>query len=228
MKKAIFFLFILCLWITSSFSQQINSFFSLRSGVSIPIGNFSSHNLNKGSFAQSGLNESIEGTWFFSHHLGVGGQVGFQLHPVNASALATTKVNADPFLTDLTIRSEPFQSIQALLGLYAGWPVGKNFTVTAKLLFGVLWAKTAYQLYKPTYYMTGPKYYEITSSKNYQLVFEPGMDIQHNLSHAIALKITTEMITKEMQFRFKTSQGIRTDSKQVGFVNVLLAMVVRL
>ena len=220
-------LFILIIFLSLHvFAQKGSGFIALSSGLSIPIADYASGDLDKGSFTTLGMNVSVEGAWFLTKHYGVGGQFGYQLHSVNASALATAKVIADPFLSDLTIRSDPFRVLHATAGIYGRWAIGKKFSVTGKLLGGVLWAKTPYQLYKPTYFLTGPDYYEITSSRDHKFFIEPGIGIQYKIASCLALKADTELISRKMQFGFNTWNGLRYDNKQISFINTLVALVI--
>ncbi len=211
-----------------SFAQHTNSFISLRSGVSIPLKPYNSHDLGKGSFTTLGINVSADGAWFFTAHFGVGGQVGLNLHPIDVSALARAKVNADPFLSNLTIRSDPFRIINAALGIYTHWNIGKNFWVNAKLLGGILWAHTAYQLYKPTYFLTGPDYYEITSAKDHKFILEPGIGLEYKMSSCFSIKADVELLSRTMQFGFNTWKGIRYDRKRISFINTVIGFAILL
>ena len=216
-------LFLLMVFLSlQSFAQRTNSFISLRSGISIPLKPYNSHDLEKGSFTQPGINLSADGAWFFTKHYGIGGQVGLNLHPINVSALARAKVDADPFLSDLTIRSDPFRVINATLGIYTHWNIGKNFSANAKLLGGILWANTAYQLYKPTYFMTGPGYYEITTARDHKFVLEPGIGIEYKISSCFALKADAELLGRTMRFGFNTWEGVRYERKPIRFLNAVI------
>jgi len=220
-------LFLLMIFLSlQSYAQHTNSFISLRSGVSIPLKPYSSHNLGKGSFTTLGINVSVDGAWFFTDHFGVGGQVGLNLHPVDVSALARAKVNADPFLSNLTIRSDPFRVINAALGIYTRWNMGENFSVNAKLLGGILWANTAYQLYKPTYFLAGPDYYEITTARDHKFILEPGIGMEYKISSCFALKADVELLSRTMQFGFSTWKGIRYDRKRISFINTVIGIAI--
>lgn len=211
-----------------SFAQHPNSFISLRSGVSIPLKPYNSHDLEKGSFTISGINVSLDGAWFFTTHFGAGGQVGLNLHPVDASALASAKVKADPFLSDLTIRADPFRIINATLGIYTRWDIGENFSVNAKLLGGILWVNTAYQLYKPTYFLTGPDYYEITTARDHKLILEPGIGLEYKIFPCFALKAEVELLSRTMQFGFNTWKGVRYERKRIDFINTVISFTLLL
>ena len=226
MKNRILILFLVLLSVPAV--AQYNGFIAIRSGASLPVGNYHAANLEKGSFAQPGLNVSINGAWFFSQHFGVGAQAGFQLHPIDVAKLTDVKIKTDPFLSDVVIRSEPFQVIQGGVGLYTRWSLTRTISAHAKVIGGMIWATTPYQLYKPTYFMAGPDYYEITSSKNRQLFVEPGVGIQFRINYCLALKVEAEWVNRTMKFGFLTNQGVRYDMKQISFINTLLGLVILL
>ena len=225
MRSKVIFLLMIFLHL-QSFAQHTNSFISLRSGVSIPLKPYNSHDLEKGSFTQPGINLSADGAWFFTKHYGIGGQAGLNLHPVDVSALSRAKVDADPFLSSLTIRSDPFRIINAALGIYTHWNIGKNFSVNAKLLGGILWANTAYQLYKPTYFLTGPDYYEITTARDHKFIIEPGIGLEYKISSCFALKADVELLSRTMQFGFNTWEGVRYDRKRISFINAVIGFAI--
>ncbi len=227
MKNRMIFLLMIFLSL-QSFAQHSNSFISLRNGISVPLKPYSSHNLGKGSFTTLGINVSMDGAWFFTDHFGIGGQIGLNLHPVDVSALARAKVNADPFLSDLIIRSDPFRVINAALGIYTRWNIGKNFSVNAKLLGGILWVNTAYQLYKPTYFLAGPAYYEITTAKDHKFILEPGIGLEYKISSCFAVKAEAELLSRTMQFGFNTWEGIRYDRKRISFINTVIGFAISL
>jgi len=227
MKNRLLFLLMVFMSL-QSFAQYANSFISLRSGVSIPLKPYGSHDLGKGSFTTLGINVSAEGAWFFTTHFGVGGQVGLNLHPIDVSALARAKVSADPFLSTLTIRSDPFRVVNATMGIYTHYNIGRNLSANAKLLGGIFWANTAYQLYKPTYFLTGPDYFEITSARDCKFILEPGVGLEYRISSFFALKADVELLSRTMQFGFNTWEGVRYDRKHIGFINAVIGLVVLL
>ncbi len=209
-------------------AQNEGSYISLHSGLSIPVGEYKAKNLENGCFTLPGLNIGIEGSWYFKKHLGIGGQFGFNLHPVDVRALGYEKVNADPFLLDLTIRSEPYEIITGAAGLFAKWDLLKILSLSGKLLGGAMWVKTPYQLYKPQYFLTGPDYYEITSAKDRNLVVIIGTGVTINISSCIALQVGGEFLYSRMIFGFKTTSGIRYEYRKISFINTTLGLIIML
>ena len=209
-------------------SQPASSFFSIRGGFSIPTGKYAGKDSEQASFTVTGFNTSIDGAWFFRPFLGIGGQAGFNLHPVDVSTLGWVKVQNDPFLQDVTIRSEPYQIITGAAGIYGAFSFWKKFSLQGKLLGGWMWGKTPYQLYKPQYFLTGPDYFEITSAKDKSPMFLGGVGIQYNISSCVGLKAEGEYIASDLSFRFQTATGIRVDQKPVRLVNLTLGLIINL
>lgn len=222
----------LLLLIILSFSeinaQKGPSYFALRSGVSVPFGKFSSYNLQESSFAMTGITFSADGAWFFMPYLGVGGEFGYNQQPIDVSVLGYEKMLADPFLEDVTIRSDGFQTLTTAAGIYGNWNFWKSFSLTGKLLGGWMWGKTPYQLYKPQYYLVEPKWYEITSSKDNGFVVVPGIGLEYQVSPCIGLKAESELYYQNMQFGYTNFEGNYYIDRTVSFINITLGLVVLL
>lgn len=219
--------FIWLLFISAQ-SQERSSYIELRGGLSVPVGKYGSADLNDGCFTLPGFTVGAEGAWYFKPYFGVGGQFGYNLHPVDVSLLGYEKVLDDPFLNDLAIRSDPYQIITSAVGLFSRWNFWKKMSVQGKLLGGIMWAKTPYQLYKPEYYAVGPEYFEITSSKDSNFMGVAGLGLQYDLSPCIALKLDGEYQFSQMVFGFNTATGIRYDYRNIGFIVTSLGLIINL
>ena len=217
-------LLILTAWLNSLQAQDKPSFVGIRSGVSIPFGKYHATTLDDGSFALTGFNVSAEGAWFFNPRFGIGASVGLNFHPVDVYRLGWEKVQADPFLQDVYIRSDPYQIITAMAGFYTQLPIKGKFWFTGKLLGGLLYGKTPYQLYKPEYFLTGPEYYEITSSKDYKFSWQVGIGFRYDISPCFGLVLDSEIFYDKLIFGFNTSSGVRYDEHTISFINTTLGV----
>jgi len=220
------FLFLLILTGLHAFSQDKNSFISLQGGASFPIGNYASTNLDYGSFTTTGINAGIEGAWFFLPYLGVGGQVGINYHPIDVSMLGWEKVKANPFLEDLSIRSDSYQIATGAIGLYGKWNFWNKLSFTGKVLGGIMWGKSPYQLYKPTYYQVEPKWYEITSATDFSAMLVAGAGLRYDISGCIGLKADADYTFGQMVYGFRTATGTRYDYRDITYINLTLGLVV--
>jgi len=223
-----FIIIITGLFIQSLTGQTQGSFVGLRGGVSFPVGQYASKSLEKGCFTQVGFTSGVEGAWYFMKYLGVGGQFSYNLHTVDVGVLGYEKVKLDPFLLDLTIRSDPYQIITGTVGLFSKWNFWNFLSVHGKILGGMMWAKTPYQLYKPTYYQQGPEYYEITPSRDRNFMVSAGLGLQFDLSPCIALRAEGEYQYSNMIFGFKSATGTRYENRVISFVNNTLSLVIKL
>ncbi len=224
--KRLFSITLILLSVVFGKAQNMASFIGLHGGLSIPVGEYKAKNLENGSFTLPGFNIGIEGSWYFKKYLGIGGQFGFNLHPVDVLALGYEKVNADPFLLDLTIRSEPYQIITGAAGLFGKWDLLKILSLSGKLLGGVMWAKTPYQLYKSEYFLTGPDYYEITSAKDRNFAVIVGAGLTVNVSSCIAFRAGGEFVYSRMIFGFNTASGNRYENRTISFINTTLGLII--
>lgn len=200
-------------------SQEKPNFFGVRAGVSIPYGKYKSYDLEERSFAITGLNISSEGAWFFHPNIGVGASVGFNLHPINVSSLGWEVLQADPSMEDLTIRSEPYQIITAMGGIYTQIPIKEKFSFTGKLLGGLLYGKTPYQLYKADFFTAGMVYYELTSAQDWKFSWQAGAGFLYEISPCYGLVVDAEIMYDKLSFDFYTSDGTRTDVRTISFIN---------
>ncbi len=206
-------------------AQEKNYYIGLNSGLSIPIGQYKAKDLESGCFTQTGFTVGVEGAWYFINNLGVGGQFGFNLHPVDVGVLGYEKVINDPFLLDLIIRSDPYQIITGAIGLFYKWNFDKRLSLHGKILGGMMWAKTPYQLYKPEYFMVGPEYFEITSSKDNNLMGIAGAGIQVDISQCIALRVNGEFQYSKMVFGFQSASSTRYDHRTISFITTSLMLI---
>lgn len=213
----------------SGVAQERDSFFALNGGMAFPMGNFKAQNLQNGSFALPGIHIGAEGAWFFKKHFGVGGEIGIGYHYPDASAEATAKVKADPFLSTLTIHAEAFQIYHAAVGLYFRWELIRHLSFTAKVLGGMLWASTPYELDKPTYFGAGPDFYEITPSKDHQYFAGPGIGFQYRFNSSVGLQLGAEYLNREMHFGFFNADGSTSvENRKINLINTFLGLVIYL
>jgi len=219
-------LIVLFLIVSSVSIAQKNSFFSVGSGVSIPVGIYGGTNYDESCFTTAGINLNVEGAWYFLPYLGLGAQVGFNLHPVDVGALGYARVQNDPFLQDVTTRSEAYQMITAGIGPYTSWRLWKDLSFHGKLLAGMIFGKTPYQVFEPTYFVVGPRYEVKTSAQDYGFILIPGIGFQYDVSPCIGLKIDSEFYYHEMIYGFNTGSSTRYDYRTTSFINVSFDLVV--
>jgi len=89
-----------------------------------------------------------------------------------------------------------------------------------------MWAKTPYQLYKPEYFMVGPEYFEITSSKDRNFAGIIGAGLQVDVSSCIAFRAEGEFQYSTMVFGFNTASETRYEHRTISYINTNLALII--
>ncbi|MBC8320061.1 MAG: hypothetical protein H8E34_04995 [Bacteroidetes bacterium] len=227
MNKILILGFILLLGL-NTLAEGGKSFLMLRSGLSLPLGKYSENNLIGGSFTTPGVSFGGEGAWFFKDYLGVGLDVNYILHPVDAAALATEKVRVDPFLLDMNVRSEPYSFLALMAGFYSSVELSKRISLQPKILGGIMFGKTPFQLYEQTYLFPGPNYFKVTSSSDKGFGFKGGFSIKYNLNNCVALGFNADYTYSGLSFGFMTATGHEYRKKNISFIDIGLGLVIKL
>ncbi|GAB4325236.1 MAG: hypothetical protein Kow00127_17980 [Bacteroidales bacterium] len=190
-------------------------------GISFAAGEFR----QAPSFARSGMFFSLQGTKTFGKKFFAGIRPSFALHSVAASELATWKLQNDPFLTDLTVRSDPFLFISTEAVSGVNFFIAENQKAIIQISAGWAFARTPYQLYKTTYFMTGPPYYEITSAGAHSFTtgFKAGYQVQ--ISSCFSAGINAGLQYAPFRFYFDTASGRREDKRTFLFVNTGISFI---
>jgi hypothetical protein len=212
----------------NSYSQPISVHLGLQGGASIPILDFSSTNLQKGSFALTGFATSAEAKVIFNNKLGGFIQSGIQLLPVDVGTLGYEKVKADPFLQDLYIRSDPHKVINLVAGPLFQTPVWKSFIFEAQIGAGVFVSSTPYQLYKPSFFFMGPPYYEITPSKDVSFAYSASVKAIYDLTSCYQVALTSQFMNSKASFDFESATRVRTDVRNISLLNNSLSIILKI
>ncbi len=199
----------------------------LRSGASIPLFEYASADLNKGCFTTTGLSTTLALSSNLYKRWGVTVQGGLQLHPVDVGWLGYEKVRTDPFLLDVTIRSEPYRILHFVGGPVYSFEPYPKLHLGASLLGGALYASTPYQLHKPKYFMTGPDFYEITTSSDYSFAYGAGLSLAYAITDCYHLAIESDLLRSKAGFQFVSGAGLRTDWRQITMLNISLSLVLK-
>ncbi|NCA84786.1 MAG: hypothetical protein EOM83_04340 [Clostridia bacterium] len=215
-------MFGLLLLITKPSASQENEqlWIGIRSGVSLPLGAYKNSPDEMGGFARAGFSVIAETAWFFSKHLGAGISASYNLHTVDVAALGRFRMNKDPFLSNIIIRSDPYLIITAMPGIYFRYPISTKFTATANLHVGLLYGRTPYQLFKPDYYLLPDTWQEKTSAQDYKFSWMAGVAVQYQATPCIGLVVAADVCADQLQFNFVTGSGERTDKLKMAFVNL--------
>ncbi|MCB9014341.1 MAG: hypothetical protein H6541_01005 [Lentimicrobiaceae bacterium] len=213
--RHLFFLLVFLLNGHFLFAQTSQLQFLLQSGVSVPLSDFAGTNLETGSFALPGFSGAAEVKYVRNNHWGILIQGGLSLNPIDVGYLGYQKVQADPFLDDVYIRSDPFKIIHLVAGPSYLKRIGKPFLLEGQLMAGVFFASTPYQLYKAEYALIGPVNFEITASRDNCFAYGAGLRLIYEFNTQYQFGVATQYMQSRAEFGFLTDQGIRTDVRNI-------------
>ncbi len=226
MKKTLLFLFFIH---ALGAAAQRHPYVEARGGLSLPLFDYAATNLTKGSFATAGFTAGVAAGFPFRKHWMVVAEASYYTHAVDVSTLGYEKVKADPFLLDVTIRSEPFRILSFMAGLGWNTRLTRNLTWESSLMAGYFASRSPYQLYKPTYFMTGPPYYEITTSLDRSLAWGMSSQLSYALTPCYSIGLGAHFLQSDAAFQFRTTDGnIRTDKRTISMLNFQLGILFKL
>ena len=70
-----------------------------------------------------------------------------------------------------------------------------------------MFGKTPFQLFEPEYFMLGPEYFKITSSRANGFVIKAGISVKYPINNCIAIGINSDYSFSPLKFGFITSKG---------------------
>jgi hypothetical protein len=229
MKKPLFLAILFSGWCLGVLGQA-SSYFSIKAGWSMPMGDYASYHLDQGAFTTNGLSFGVDGAWFFYKNLGFGADVGYTLHSVDAPALATETLDAssDVLLNNLYVRSDPYKVVTAFLGVHYDFSIFERLSIEPKVLAGVMIAYTPFQLYETEYFLLPDNYFKKTSSRDESFAFKTGLAIKYSIATCLMLKMSGEYTTSNMSFGFSNSSGKYYRDQKISYLDLSLGLVYKL
>lgn len=226
-KFAVVFILI-NLFFFPTYGQFLQTRLQLQSGLSIPTGTFSGDRLPESSFAQTGLHTSVLIDIKIWENWDLTLQSGLLLHSIDVGSLGREKVAADAFLEDVIIRSDPFRIIPVMAGPQFTIGEFERFSVQAQAQIGVFFSRTPYQLYKPTYFLVGPPYYEVTSASDVSFAYGAGLSISYATRSCVSVNLGASWLHSEPVYGFISAGVLRNERRPVNLINLALGITIPL
>lgn len=208
-------------------AQETKLSISLRGNLSTPFGVYAGNDIDNSSFTQSGISFGSELTWHINQKLGLVIDFNQAFHPVNASELGAAMVYDDPFLTDMYIRTESYSLTTFMIGAVYKLKINNKISVNPKLLIGGMYGKTPYQLFFPEYYLVGPDYFTITSSRDYGIAFKGGGNIIYAFNKYVSMDLNIDLTYSKLKFGFNNYSGLIYKERDILFTNIGLGLVLK-
>ncbi len=222
--KRLLIAFLFLLMFGSMSAQQHNLFLGIHGGPSFPLGKYHETSLDGGSFAITGYHITADGIWFFHSGFGLGISGSLQQHPVDVASLGYEELLADPFMQDVYIRSEAYLMITGMAGPWYRGDINEKLHYSARIMGGLLYGRTPWQLYKQEFFMVGLQYGEITSAKDWKWAGKAGFGLRYDLTPCFGILLDSEINYGALSFAFSSSSGTRIDDRKIFFLNTGLGL----
>ncbi len=91
-----------------------------------------------------------------------------------------------------------------------------------------MFGKTPFQLYEPTFYMLGPSYFKVTSSRADGFALKAGVSVRYSINSCIAIGLSSDYSYAPMKFGFHTVTGFEYRKKNIVFFDFSLGLIIKL
>lgn len=218
-------LFVFALLLSSClFAQNVETnskvYFNLKSGVSIPLGDFSKGILNTGGFADPGFYAGFDAVWMAYDRIGLTLSADLAMNPIRVSDLGFERMQADPFLVDLWVRSDPFKLISSYGGITYSSELFDRININTGISLGLMYGETPYQILYSKYFMLGTNYYIITSAGSYGFAYKFDANIEYELRKQWTIFVNFGYQHSKLRFKFYSGSGDRFENKKIDLLNI--------
>ncbi len=145
--KLLIILTVSCLGLTIVQAQKYNSFAGVRIGFALPMGQFASHDFDKGGYALLGKSIGGEAAWFITPKLGFGMDVSFKSFGFASGYYSDDYAQNDPSMKSVDLLSGPYIVRTFMGGAYYKVNITKKFYSSLKLMGGMYSAIAPDQFY---------------------------------------------------------------------------------
>jgi len=190
------------------------------------LGDYALYDLDKGCFTTEGISFGVEGAWYFYKNLGIGADVNYSLHSVDAIGIANKKIEDAILLNQLYVRSDPYKMITTMAGFYYAYQVMESLRIEPKILAGLMFGSSPFQLYEQELYLLGDSYYKITSSQAHAFAIKAGISIKYKVSPCIALSLLADYTQSDLSFGFYSSDELFYRNRKIAYLDFGLGLVI--
>lgn len=197
--------------------QRPANFIGVEGGISLPLGNFGKASTataltsikgtvnDPSGYAKAGGFFAVDGAWFFSKYLGVGGM--FKYGTYNLKHVdSLSQGYQESFDVDKTSTSVTNYKMWSVMpGLYFDLPIAKKFSVTARALAGVAHAST------PTITVAiedggveDPSVIQSSASRT-AFAFDGGVGLRYSILRCLAINLRADYFYTKPDFTIANS-----------------------
>lgn len=211
-------------------AQYNPSFIGARLGVGIPYSKFNKGlNTVSNGFASFGGNIVVEGAYFYSENVGVGGLISNSIFPVDEKEYGHQFVKNNCIYSEVIVNSEYYYTVSLMGGLYFSSRFQRTgLTFTGKILAGIYWVRNPAVLF--TYIFSN-----VASSKIYQksennsnFAIYYGLGLKYDMWENLGLSFDLDYVGSRFRFYYNSIEGDGEATKQISYLSVSLGVFLKL
>lgn len=186
-------------------AQNKNSFFGVRFGGALPLGEFASHKYGYGGYALLGKSFGGEAAWFLTPRLGFG--VDFSMNSFEFAsgyyAEDFYQANSQDYI-HVSLLSGPYKLKTYMGGAYYKIPISHKFSTTLKLMGGAFRAKSPDQSYGVKTFIAGNLIWWKSGSRDTKFTFLTGLSLEYRLYPQVTVLLQSDYTYARAAFKFVT------------------------
>lgn len=214
--------------VAQEYNDNSKVYFNFKSGISIPMGDFSKSVLNTGGFANPGFYAGFDAVWMIFDRIGFTVSADLAMNPVRVSELGYERMQVDPFLVDLWVRSDPYKLISSFGGINYSSELSDRINLNTSISLGMMYGETPYQILYSEYFLIGTNYYIITAAGSYGFAYKLDANIEYELRPQWSIFLSTAYQHSKLRFKFITGSGDRYENKKIDLLNLAFGIRLKL
>jgi hypothetical protein len=227
MAKFLYMAFTLCIASVSAYAQKGTTILEFDGGLSLPLGNFGATSTARSlmstngtigdnhGYANSGGFFSVDGAWFFSKYLGIGGMFKYGSYSLKGVD-SLSQGYEESFDVDTTrTYTTSYKMWSVMPGLYLSIPLAKKFAFDARALVGIASAST------PQIYVniedggvTDPPAIQYSASK-VAFAADLGAGLRYSIYHGLSINVKVDYFYTKPDFTINNTQRLNNAGREI-------------
>lgn len=226
--KSFIILIVSCLGFTLVSAQNNNSFFGVRIGAALPMGEFASHDFGTGGYALLGKSVGAEAAWFITPKLGLGMDVSFKSFGFATGYYAEDYLENEPSYKSIDLLSGPYSIRTYMGGLYYKVEIANKFFSTFKLMGGMYSARTPDQFYGVVDNLFEKEnFFWKTGSLDRTFGFLTGASFEYNIYEHVSILLQADFSYAQPDFEYNNGNELYTVEMQMPIFQLLPGINIR-
>lgn len=221
-RKSFIILIVSCLSFGPVSAQEYNFLVGVRFGPVLPMGEFASHDFDKGGYALLGKSIKGEAVWFITPKFGFGIDASSQSFGFASGYYRDDYLENEPSYKTMDLLSGPYQVKTLMGGAYYKVNITHKFYSTFKLLGGVYSARTPDQFYGVVdNFFQRENFFWKTGSLDRSFGFITGASFEYNVFDHVSILLQADFNYCDAGFTYDNGTEIYTKEMKMPMFQLL-------